>query len=106
MADRLTVAQVNDKVFLLQGEHEKLKKIVVGNGEPGMDENVRGIGKDLTDLRDLVKTYIQTEQSNRQYYTRLFVGIFAAQAIAAIIAGAVLLVRLAPLIDKLQSVSL
>ena len=67
--------------------------IVIGNGKRSHVQRL-----------DNVEEWIATQKKERTYYTRLFLGLFAAQLVAGIVAAAVLLIKLAPLVERLQTV--
>jgi len=73
---------------------DKLYEIIVtGNGERSHVQRLNN-----------VEDWIATQKKERTYYTRLFLGLFAAQLIAGIVAAAILLIRFAPLVERLETV--
>lgn len=59
-----------------------------------MDETVRKI-----------KDKLDTIEDNWKYWTRLVIGVLVVQLLGGIIVAAVILIRLAPIIDKLNAVA-
>ena len=73
---------------------DKLYEIIVtGNGK-----------KSHVQRMDNIDDWIAVQKSERTYYTRLFIGLFAAQILTGIIAAVFFLIRLVPLVEKLQTV--
>lgn len=68
----MTVAENADKIKENREIINKLSRIVVGNGEPGMDENVREIRKDLDTFREEVSKNIGVMQSDIKNLTVMF----------------------------------
>lgn len=106
MAERPTAAQNAKEIRRLADDYTSLRAIVVGNGQPGMDEVVRDTQKVVEKLRLDFENYRKDEAENRRYWERLVVGALVAQLIAGATAAAVILIRIAPLMNEISKASL
>ena len=78
--DFLTWRKVNEpKVSVLEGAVTRLTSIVTGNGKPGLDEQVRTIGKQVTGVEDRLGTL--EGEIRKLVLAAVFAGVAACGAI-------------------------
>lgn len=82
----------------MQSELERHGKTLYGNGEPGMDEILRGLNKDMRDRRERDKEQRDTILS----LTRTAAGTAITAIIVLIINGLVWFIKILPILDKLK----
>lgn len=84
---------LNEEIKPRVEEHDKI--LIRGNGEPSLQEKLRGIEK-----------YMEEDRENRKYYSRLFISITASNVIAIIIAFVIWIVRIVPVLEKISEMQL
>jgi len=84
---------LNQDIKPLLSEHDKI--LVRGNGEPSLQEKLRGI-----------ENYIREDRENRRYYSRLFISIAVTNFAALLFASIVWFVKILPLLDKLSALEI
>jgi hypothetical protein len=86
LGDKMTVAEIGvrlDSVAKLVDAHDKI--LVRGNGEPSLQEVVRGVQKFIADLQKEK----EEAKDDRKFYARLVIG-FAITNILSILFGALI----------------
>lgn len=87
------IANVENELSILKPlvlEHDKI--LVRGNGEPSIQERMRNIER-----------YIAEEKEQRKYYFRLTVSIAFTNIAALVIAAAIWIMRIAPILEKITT---
>lgn len=74
-------------------EHDKI--LIRGNGEPSLQEKLRGI-----------ESYIKEDRENRKYYSRLFISIAVTNIAALLFASIVWFVKILPILDKISALEI
>ena len=92
-----------DSMYIMLKEHDKI--LIRGNGIPSLTEDMRSVRRDLQEIIDNFGVYKKEEKESRQYWTRLIVGVLIGQVATGIVAVAVMLIRYAPVLEKIQVVT-
>jgi len=86
---KITLAEI-ERIYIPRiEEHDKI--LVRGNGEPSLQEQMRGI-----------QSYIKEDRENRKYYSRLFITVALTNIISLMIAAFVWFIKIYPVIEKLN----
>ena len=87
---------------ITQTEIERHRKTLYGNGEIGMDENIRTILSYMKQREGDEKALLRQRQDTYNHYVRIAYGTVITTVIILIINGIVYFFRILPIIEKLN----
>ena len=82
----------------MQSKIEKHEKSLYGNGEPGMDENIRNLVKSQQEYQKA----LQEEKDQRQWLYRATVGAAISTMFMLIVNGFIYFAKILPVLEKLK----